>query len=68
MTDNAKALRDAIVAIRDYPANGNSEPDVMAQGLWDVTVLAGMVVSMLDGKTPAAEVADFAAAVSQKGN
>jgi hypothetical protein len=43
---NMKTDREALEAIRDYPANGNSEPDVMAAA---IEAMQAIAASQLEG-------------------
>jgi hypothetical protein len=44
---DAKTDRDALIAIRDFPANANSEPDVMARA---VEAMQAIAAAQLDGE------------------
>jgi hypothetical protein len=44
---DAKTDRDALIAIRDFPASANTEPDVMAQAIESMQAIAA---AQLDGE------------------
>jgi hypothetical protein len=51
-TARMKTDRDALEAIRDYPANGNSEPDVMARAIEAMQAIAAAQLEGEDWEYP----------------
>ena len=53
--DQIRILREALEKIRHYPANGNSEPDVMAEALEDCQEIARCALDGIPYEEPLCE-------------